>query len=583
MRLSQASFVAAVLAVAALGCAAELATFPRSDMAFLVYAAERVVDGARLYVDVVEINPPLIVAWNIPAVVLGRTLGVSDVLLLRLWDALALLGALAFSAWALGLALGSDQTGRRLLVVLLAFALFLGPGNDYGQREHLLIAFALPYVFLAAGRIDGRKADPGPAFAAGVLAGTGLALKPHFFFLWAATEGFAVWRTRRTRPSPEAMGTIGFLTVYAGAAALFTPDFFRMALLLGPAYTGFGHYSFVTVLVTARGVTESALALLACFALYRHSRHPTLWLVIAIALLASFMAGAAQLKGWSYHFLPARVFASLLLALAVVDVRRAPANMVQRLYASIAFAAVGAGLFWATSMGFVRILHRDPARQYEQAQLNQLVAAVRRHVPAGGSLYVFSYTIGSSFPLVNESGVRWASRFPHLWIIEAAYHDQLNRAPPLRWHTAAEMKPAERYLNDAVAKDLARYRPDVVMVLRHARDLPENSLRRIDYLGYFRRDPRIAEQLGLYRWAEGVGQYDLYVRVASEAAPGRSAVSSPGEHDVLRSSTTGGAALLADRTLLLRFLFFLLLVGSGLAGVPRWTQRELDSTGQEPG
>ena len=37
-------------------------------------------DGARLYVDVVEINPPLIVALNLPAVLLARAVGASEIL-----------------------------------------------------------------------------------------------------------------------------------------------------------------------------------------------------------------------------------------------------------------------------------------------------------------------------------------------------------------------------------------------------------------------------------------------------------------------------------------------------------------------
>jgi hypothetical protein len=54
------------------GAGAELASVARSDIAFLLYAAGRVLDGARLYLDVVEINPPLIIALNLPAVLLAR-------------------------------------------------------------------------------------------------------------------------------------------------------------------------------------------------------------------------------------------------------------------------------------------------------------------------------------------------------------------------------------------------------------------------------------------------------------------------------------------------------------------------------
>ncbi len=221
-------------------------------------------------------------------------------------------------------------------------------------------------------------------------------------------------------------------------------------------------------------------------------------------------------------------------------------------------------------MGIVRIRHRDPARQAEQAQLDELVAAVRRHTPPGGSLYVFSYTIGSSFPLVNYSGVRWASRFPHLWIIEAVYQDQLH-APRLRFASTppAEMGPAERYLNDAVYEDLTRNRPDVLMVLRHARDT-----RRIRSAGWTTsptsaRDPRIAAALSRYRLAEEVGQYLLYVRAASPDQSGQPPRSEPGRYDV---APAGGRGRVAGpgrgpRIPLARVVFLLLAIG----GLRRWS------------
>ena len=557
MSASQIRFAAIVLAIAVLGCAAEFATFARSDMAFLLYAAERVLDGARLYVDVVEINPPLIIAWNLPAVVVARALGIPDVTVLRIWDSLALLGSLVFALRALRFALGSDRARLRWIGVLVAAGLFLVPENDFAQREHLLVALILPYVLLAAARVEGRSASVGSASLAGVLAGFGLALKPHFVLVWLSVEAYVAWRARARRLAPEALGVLIFLALYTLGVVLLTPQFFRMATLLGPAYTSFGHYPFFTVLVTAQGTPEVFLAVLACLALHRCARHPTLWLVVTVALVASFVAGAAQLKGWTYHFLPARVFALLLIGLIVIDVRRPLLRPVARVYAAVATGVLGTALVWPAGMAMLRILHRDPVRQYEQAQLDDLVSAVRRRVPPNGSLYIFSYTIGSSFPVVNYAHVRWASRFPHLWIVEAAYNDQLTRDPPIRYHTATEMGPAERYLNQAVAEDLARYRPDVLMVLRHARDVPENSLRRIDYLRYFGRDPRIAQELRWYRYAEDVGQYGLYVRASTPDQPGVPPASQPGDQDVKRNRVSGGRAVVADRAFVMQSGLFL--------------------------
>ena len=161
-----------LIAIVTLGVAAEFTSLARPDMAFLLYAARRVLDGARLYVDVIEINPPLIVALNMPAVLLARLVGIGDILAYRVLVTGALLSALAFSAWSLRWS--ADLGGgnfRRRFVLVLAFALFLAAGDDFGQREHLLTALALPYALLAVGRAKGRPAPRSRAFAAGVFAG----------------------------------------------------------------------------------------------------------------------------------------------------------------------------------------------------------------------------------------------------------------------------------------------------------------------------------------------------------------------------------------------------------------------------
>jgi hypothetical protein len=235
-------------------------------------------------------------------------------------------------------------------------------------------------------------------------------------------------------------------------------------------------------------------------------------------------------------------------------------------YAAVAFAALGASVLSSVAMDVVRIRHRDPVLQREEAQVDELVAAVRRHAQPGSGLCVLSYTIESGFPLVNYSGMRWASRFPHLWIVEAVYQDQVYAPGPLRFHSRDRMGPAERYLNDAVYEDLARYRPDLLMVLRHARDLPENAIRRVDYVGYFDRDPRIAGLLRQYRLAEEVGQYLLYVRAASPDQPGEPPKSEPGRYDVLRpNAPANGPALAGDRGFLGDVVLFFLLAACAYA------------------
>ena len=396
---------------------------------------------------------------------------------------------------------------------------------------------------------------------AGVLAGIGFALKPQFLLVWGAVEGYVAWRLRMRRPSAEAIGTAAFLALYVAGVLLMTPEYLRLVRLLGPAYSGYGRYPFWQVLVTAPGTALCAVAVLAWAALRREARHRTLWTVLLLALVAGFVAGAAQQKGWGYHFYPARAFAIALLALAVMDVRRPLMRPVQRVYSAVALASLGTALLSAVTTAAMRAGHRDHARRAEATRIAELVAAVRRHAGPGGSLYALSYTNESGFPLVNYSGARWASRFPHLWILEAVYHDRLGALPPLRFHPPERMGAAERYLNQAVYEDLTRHRPDLLMVLRHARDLPQNTHRRLDYLGYFSREPRIASVFRKYRHVETVGEYDLYVRAGSASSPG-APLSRPGEHDLLRREVTA-RALVFDRGLLPSLAVFVILAALG--------------------
>jgi hypothetical protein len=143
---------------------------------------------------------------------------------------------------------------------------------------------------------------------------------------------------------------------------------------------------------------------------------------------------------------------------------------------------------------------------------------VVRPLAAGQSVYVMSYHIGSAYPLINYSGARSASRFPQLWLLPAAYMDQLAGGAPLRYHAPDEMSPSERYLNQAVFEDLRDQRPKVLVILQHARDLPVNGFRRLDYVAYFRRDPRIARLLDRYQFRADLGDFTVYERIPEAQA-----------------------------------------------------------------
>ena len=522
-----------------LGLAAQFRSYASPDTGFLLEEAARVLGGARLYVDLVDMNPPLTVILNMAAVLLARHLGLSEILVYRLGCTVALLGMLLLVAWLLRRLLPDELVLRRAIVLLLAFALFGLAGLDFGEREHLLLALVVPYLLLAAARANGRRIPAIAAALIGLLAGSAFAVKPHFVLLWFAVEVY-VRLTRRVawgEVLPETATIAGFLALYGVAIILWAPGYLQLVRFLGGPYTGFLYVPFWQLLVRGPGALLTVFALLVFVALGRQARHPELPGVFAIGVLVCLVAGAAQQKGFSYHFYPSLALATVVLGLVAWDRAASPRTWVHSVYRVMAVSVLATVITVTCVRNATSAI--QPVRDSEQEQMERLLPVVRARA-AGESVYVMSYNISSAYPLINYAGARSASRFPQLWILAAAYMDQLKGSRPLRYNAPGEMGLSERYLNQAVREDLRDQQPKLLVVLQHARDLPANGFRRLDYVAYFSRDPRIASILERYQLVADVGDFKVYQRVANGMVrSGRPPGVQPGTRDVVQPRQAG--------------------------------------------
>lgn len=530
-------FYAAVFACVALTLAVQLGRPAPPDMAFLLYAAGRLLDGATLYRDVVEINPPLIIWLNVPIEVVARLTHVSEFVVYRLATATAIGALFAFSyrlvRWYV---LPDTPAYGRYLLLLLAFALFPLAGEDFGQREHLVLALLTPYVLLVAARRRGsalRGVGPqrSEKVVIGVLAGIALALKPHFALAWLPLVFFQPMRGR-WRAAPEAAWTLTVLVVYAVVVLLATPDYLTVALTLGPAYLRYLRESWEGLLFLAPGAPLVFLALLAAAVLRRFSRDPVLWLLLATEVAGCYLAGIAQQKGLRYHFYPSFALAFVLLGLVSVDARVAAGRLSERLYGGVTRALTVTIVAVVLGLGLIQVAGGSRSERRARAERSDVVAFVRARA-GGGAIGVLSYHIDGAFPLVNDAGVHLASRFPHLWLFPTSYQDSLEAGGALVYNRPDQMQPAERYLWDAVREDLLAAQPDLLLVLRPARDVARNGLRRLHYIQYFERDPELAKLFRRYEWVGEKGEYDIYQPVKSGARrTGPPPSAAPGDLDV---------------------------------------------------
>lgn len=501
---------------------AQTARLAQPDMTYFLYSAGRLLAGARLYRDVVDMNPPPMFVFDVPIVWLARVLHFSDVMVFNLATFAVLGGLLLFVRRLLRrYLLPSRETERRYVLLLLCFVLFPFVGEDFGQREHFVLALLLPYFAVVIGRLEQQRIARLDAAVAGVLAGLALAMKPPFAVAWLAVEAWHRWRGPAAgwrRVTPEMWSVAGVTVGYIVAVVVLLPEYVRLVFLLGGPFTTYLRSSPLGLLVLAPGAVFTAFATLAVIALRGTGEDGRGRSLLAAAMLGSFLAGVAQQKNLRYHFYPSFALAALVLGLVAVQ-RVSLAGVGGRVCGRVARGVVAAVTLVVLGGTLMDALGGSAADRRRRAEFRQLVALVRTR-SGGEPVGVLSYNMGSAFPLVSYAHVPLASRFACLWILPATYWDALLSPAPIRYNTPAEMGSAERMFNRAVHEDLLRARPRLLLILRPLPDEQSNGFRRLNYVAYFGRDSSLAAFFNGYQFIAAEGAYDLYERVDAGSAPG---------------------------------------------------------------
>ena len=131
--------------------------------------------------------------------------------------------------------------------------------------------------------------------------------------------------------------------------------------------------------------------------------------VFSLSAITLFAAYLMQMKGWDYHLYPTTAMLTMLAGVLLT----APSAVLQGRSDPMVFAVA------AALVGKAALLSDN-----HRALVDQLLPFVREHAP--NSIYLFSVEVFPGFPMAVDANVRWASRFPSLWLLPGI--DQRRRA-----------------------------------------------------------------------------------------------------------------------------------------------------------
>jgi hypothetical protein len=444
------------------------------DVSWLITVNEKMLAGQRLYVDLIEVNPPASVWLYTPAVWIAQQLKLRP-------EAVIVAAFIAAALASCGVTLRISERLRHppnplILTAVLSFVTLVLPLGTFAQREHAAMLLALPPLTALAALAERRTLSLAWRIAVGVAAGLVITIKPHFALVIVPAVALAAWQARALKPlMPIAAAAITVVASYAIAILLFAPDYLRLVPMLTEVYLALRE-QWSTLL---RGPVFTIP--LAIYALAFALRPRPVAALPAMFLIGSGgFATAALIQGRGYlnHALPGMALGFVGLLLLASNSRIEPKR--RALVLSAAAALAGLQLY---AMASIR-------------PVAGLAEAVARVAPPRPSVIALGPDLLTGHPLVRNVDGRWAGSRAALFIAAGAHRQIVDEPGPasarfVRWYQAD--------LN-AFANDVERERPDVILVDARAD------------LGWLREQPQIQRATAAYRPAARAGDVEVWVR-----------------------------------------------------------------------
>jgi hypothetical protein len=458
---------AAAAIAAALAAAIQSFWIPLdADVSWLITVCERLLSGDRLYVDILEVNPPASVWLYLPLVWIAERLGARpEAIVAAAFVGAGLICVSATVRLASRLKSGPQQ---HWLAAALAFVALVLPMGLFAQREHAALLLALPALATLAVIADGKRVSGRTLYSSGIAAGLMIVIKPHFVLALVLPAAWAAWRRRSLSPLlPGIVAAAIPPTLYAIAVALLAKAYFDWLPVLVHTYVPRRSETW-KVLVGPVMFPAAALALASL--LRPRAATPLTW-AWALGSAGFVLAALVQGKNYPNHWLPG---AGLALAALLTILLHPQVNQARR-------AAVGA---WTAALAFVELysftIRPDAA----------LIALVQSLAPPAPSIIALSPQLTTGHPMARQVGGHWAGSRAALFIAAGAWRDR-----------ATDGLASKAYRDDlhTFVTDVERHSPDVVLV-------------DVDSKDWLMGEPAIARVMAAYKRAAVVNETEVWMR-----------------------------------------------------------------------
>ncbi len=485
----------------------ELWRFPfNHDSGVILDTSRRLLEGEKLYKDIPEVNPPLIFFIGSAIVTLAQITGFHEILVWRLCYLLAITLVVLF-AGRLMQKIGWNFEQRRcqgffwsLIALFLCF-----PGRDFSQREHLAAVFFLPYVLICSARADEKVVGKKSALISGFIAGLAFSLKPFFLLIFCLVEIYMWGALRKNGQSWIRLENSIFMAISGS---------FLLWLTLGTPYLQFlrfiqPHYAAYNSHISDLFVNFDLLPFLLVSFLHGVFEPPEdeghlrqLFFLTALGFTVSYLV---QMKGFSYHSLPAKIYSWLLFSLIVLDWASLKAHSEKIIRSIASQVSINFLIFIVVFI----ILSGAQVHYYVNEELDDFIQQMRE-LGEGRRVHLLTFSVGPAFPTLTYCSLKTTQR-GFTPVLANIYRGKDNFNGPFPYENGTATLRLLQSYRDITVEDIATRKPDYIIsddrLLRQA-----IGLSRFNFIEFLMLDDRFRELFKRYRFLKEVYGFKIFKR-----------------------------------------------------------------------
>jgi len=453
---------------------------------------KKFLNGLKPYIDIIDINPPMIIYLNVIPVLLANTLNFTLV-----WAfVLAVLFLIIICASLLKkiIAASGVFTHKQIMFVDFMFylsSLYILLRHSYGQREHLFSICLVPYLFLRIFRSEIKSSLSMPVVASiGILCGIMSVLKPYFLFIIFILEMSLIYSEKSWKglKKPEVFYFLLPICLYV-VHFLFWPRNMLHAFFGELVPMVLKHYNsmdYPTIELLLKS-TSLILALLFSIILYINLKKKfgmqqrsmfNCFLAVGASALSMYLL---QHKGWTYQQVPSIFAIGIILTFSLIHFFKNLKSFTAK-QKIVNYLSIGLIIFCFLYPIKVPIDNMFGVMNSTDAVFSQsngfLKWSMRQVLVPGDKIVVFSATPAYLYPYITQMefwpGTRYMFHFP-LVFFNSRYTTDLQK--PYPYKALEQMEDDERQYIERVQEDIEKNKPKMLAFASNKHNfsfLPEN-------------------------------------------------------------------------------------------------------------